>query len=170
MCVDYALHYYCAGLHVKDKKTPFAVLKSLMPALPLGVLSSCIGYGLLTLVPFPGIQQMAVLAAGGLLSAFVTVALWGPAFLNKESQTVPPVALKIQRALSAFLKKKKPVSKPLIFALCSSVFITFFLTFDDNVRHFQSLDPSLKTQEEAAKSKIHLNTVPRLFLPFLQLP
>ncbi|NCP62653.1 MAG: hypothetical protein GW748_05000 [Alphaproteobacteria bacterium] len=163
VCVDYALHYYCAGLHVKDKKNPFGVLKSLMPALPLGVLSSCIGYGLLTLVPFPGIQQMAVLAAGGLLSAFVTVALWGPAFLNKESQPVPPTALKIQRTLSAFLKKRKSISKPLIFALCSSFLIIFFLTFDDNVRRFQSLDPSLKAQEEAVKSKIHINSTPTFF-------
>ncbi|HBN22592.1 MAG TPA: hypothetical protein DD412_05080 [Holosporales bacterium] len=163
VCVDYALHYYCASLHTKDKKSSFGVLKSLMPALPLGVLSSCIGYGLLTLVPFPGIQQMAVLAAGGLLSAFITVTLWGPAFLKTGSQPAPPIAYKIQQTLSAFLEKRKPTSKPLLAVLFSSFFVIFFINFDDNVRHFQSLDPVLKAQESAIKSKIHLSTVPTFF-------
>jgi predicted exporter len=164
VCVDYALHYYCASLHIKDKTSPFGVLKNLMPALPLGVLSSCIGYGLLTIVPFPGIQQMALLAAGGLLSAFITVALWGPAFLIKSSQPVPPLAHNIQRALTTFLKNNRVAPKPILIAFFASFFVLFTVTFDDNVRHFQSLDPSLKAQEDAIKSKIQLSNAPTFFV------
>ncbi len=162
VCVDYALHYYCAHLHVK-RTSDFSVLKSLIPALPLGVLSSCIGYGLLTLVPFPGIQQMATLAASGLLSAFITVVLWGPTLLKKPPQGPPVFAQKIQDTLDGFAKISLNRTVLTIAILVPSFVGIHTLTFDDNVRHFQSLNQELKSQEHQIQTKMHLTQSPTFF-------
>lgn len=153
--VDYALHYFCASYTGNpEDKSPFSILTSLMPALPMGVLSSCLGYGLLIFVPFPGIQQMATLACFGLLFAFLSVCLWGPYF-NTKSSTVPFVALRIQQSLEnlALLGQSKKVKSFLCFcALTLSTIGSYWLTVDDDIRSLQSPNKALKVQEEKIKS------------------
>lgn len=157
--VDYALHYFCAGYTVCNTNTDrFAVLKSLMPALPLGVLSSCLGYGLLIIVPFPGIQQMAVMACIGLLCAFLSVCFWGPYFIKNTYQAIPSVGLKIQKTLETlanFGYAKKSRFLLTLLALGIGSFGLYQLTFDDDIRNLQSLNPTLKSQEQRIKSLIH---------------
>lgn len=154
--VDYALHYFCASYRKEcyADTGSFGVLKTLMPALFFGALSSIFGYGLLMFAPFPGIQQMALLAAVGLLSAFISVCLWGTCFVNLE-QTFPAVGEKIQRHLekvATFGKKKN--HKLFLCIILLSIFCAgvSLLTFEDNIQHFQSLDASLKKEEDQIKS------------------
>jgi predicted exporter len=156
--VDYALHYFCASY--KGNKDPMAVLNSLMPALPLSVLSSVLGFALLIFVPFPGIQQMAVLASMGLLCAFLSVYLWGPYFVKSSGQKILPLGQKIQFYLEQFAhfgsythyRKKITVGLLILFGIGSC-----FLRFEDNVRNFQALDGHLKQEEERIKSMMKID-------------
>lgn len=152
--VDYALHYFCAS-YTNHNGERFSVLKSLMPALPLGVLSSCLGYGLLMFVPFPGIQQMATLACVGLLSAFLSVCIWGPYFIHKKSPKIPTFALKIQESLDK-LSNLSHIRhlKSVLILIAVTIFILGLcqLTVDDDIRSLQSPNAALKAQEETIKS------------------
>ena len=167
--VDYALHYYCANY--KYNKTPdkdrLIVLKSLMPAMPLGVFSSTLGYCLLFIAPFPGVQQMAILAAAGLVCAFISVCLWGPQFIKHNNQQIPPFGQRIQLYLvqAADLGKLKycriMISVALIALFCVGGAL---LTFNDNIRNFQSLDAHLKIEENRIKAIINFDVPSKLFV------
>jgi predicted exporter len=161
--VDYALHYFCASYKRENtlSKSKFAVLESLMPALLLGVSSSILGYSLLIMAPFPGIQQMAVLAAVGLFFAFLSVCLWGPYFIQHSKKKIPPLGKKIQ----AFLDKvaeygqlkhaRRLISIFLISVFCAGAVM---ITFEDDIRNFQSLDVGLKHEEDRIRSMMTFDT------------
>ena len=159
VAVDYALHYYCASFNSINR---FHILKTLFPALPLGILTSSLGYGVLIIAPFPGIQQMAIIACIGLVSTFISVGVWGPYFItpNPGERKTPLLAEKIQNYMERLasmgsIKNLKPtVSFLLVSVFCMGAFM---LTFDDNVRNFQSMDPQLKSQEERIKSMLNFN-------------
>jgi len=160
--VDYALHYFCAS-YQHDTSSPqnrFHVLKRLMPALPLGVFSSILGYSLLIVAPFPGIQQMAVLASGGLLCSFLTVCFFGPFFIWRTNKTIPSLGVKLQGYLDKLADvgqgKKVQFTLSLLFL---SLFLTgaSVLTFEDDVRRFQSLDTRLKSEEAQIQSMMKVD-------------
>jgi predicted exporter len=73
---DYGLNYLCA--RVGDSRDPWIVMRRLLPGLACGVVTTVVAYLGLALTPFPGLQQMAVFAAVGLIFAWITVALWFP--------------------------------------------------------------------------------------------
>lgn len=163
VAVDYALHYYCASFKPVDR---FRILSFLLPAMPLGVLTSAIGYGALSLAPFPGIQQMAILACVGLVGSFISVSLWGPYFIQSGKRKIPPLAERCQEYLEKFSRLGSTNTlKPVLLVALLSIFCLGALnvTFDDNVRNFQSMDPLLKRQEERIKTLINFNQSP-LFL------
>ncbi|WP_010298462.1 MMPL family transporter [Candidatus Odyssella thessalonicensis] len=166
--VDYALHYCCASYRQQIPATQnrFGVLKSLMPALPLGVLSSALGYGLLFLVPFPGIQQMSVLACSGLIFAFMSVCLFGPYVIKPLLHDTPLPALYFQNFLeklasmgsSPSFKRALPIA-----ALTISGSGSLFLEFDDDIRHLQSLNVKLKAEEDQIKALMQHETAATFF-------
>lgn len=165
VAVDYGIHYFCASYKRVNNQSidRFEIIRTLLPALPLGVLTSSIGYGLLMLAPFPGIQQMAVLACLGLLCTFVSVSLWGPYFIQTGDRQASSMAIKTQNALNRFASIG-PIMKSKTFGVAAFVFIALGLSslnFNDNVRGFQSLNPELKVQEERIKSMLSFDNSSR---------
>lgn len=157
VAVDYVIHYYFASFKTENR---FAVLKSLLPAMPLGVLTSAIGYGALAAAPFPGIQQMALIACIGLLCTFIGVSVWGPYFISPEHKKIPAFADRCVRHLERFSKiGTKSYIKPSVTIALLALFGlgTFGLKYDDNVRNFQSPDTRLKRQEERIKTMMNLD-------------
>ncbi len=164
--VDYSLHYYCAS-YSKLPSHRLSVLNSLMPALFLSVLSTVIGYSLLMISPFPGIQQMAVLASVGLLSSFLSVCLWGPYLVKGSEEKTPLIAVRLQNLLTKFANYGNIRNVKLYLSIGSIVLFvigTYKLTFDDDVRRFQSLDAPLKKEEERIRSMINLESGSKFIL------
>lgn len=62
----------------------WAMLRQQWPTMALAMATTVIGYALLALTPFPGLQQIALFSATGLLAAFVSVLLWFP-FLDTRA-------------------------------------------------------------------------------------
>lgn len=79
---DYGMHYLC----VSDRETRggVAVVHELLPSLRLALLTTVISFIGLGASPFPGLQQIAVFSAVGLISAWLTVILWFPALDGKQ--------------------------------------------------------------------------------------
>lgn len=150
IAVDYAIHSYCAGF---TSKTP---LTTLIPALPLGMISSVFGYSALTLFPFPGIRQMAVLTSAGLIFAFITVCLWGHYFVPKSKARMVE---KLQKGFDIVLpliqttRTKLILSSTLVLLFLCGVFL--FQT-EDNVKAFQTLDANLQLQEATIRNMLRL--------------
>ncbi|WP_157976649.1 MMPL family transporter [Parahaliea mediterranea] len=71
IAADYALHFLAHALRHGDGR---AVLRGVT----LGALSSALAFGTLVLLPFPGIRQIGVFMAAGLLGSYATVALLFP--------------------------------------------------------------------------------------------
>lgn len=74
---DYGIHYF-ASRQQHHQEERWALLRGLLPGLSLALLTSALAYLALGLAPFPGLQQMALFSAVGLLGAFLTVVCWFP--------------------------------------------------------------------------------------------
>lgn len=74
---NYGSNYFSArqGLQAGER---WAMLARQIPVVSLAMATTVIGYALLALPPFPGLRQIAVFSAVGLVAAFVTVLWWFP--------------------------------------------------------------------------------------------
>lgn len=75
---DYGIYFLCNRLDADDRLDSGALLRRLLPGLCLTLLAAVIGYAGLALTPFPGLRQMAVFSALGLVFAWLTVVCWFP--------------------------------------------------------------------------------------------
>lgn len=79
---DYGMHYLCVSDRVK--RGGVVVVMDLLPGLSLAMLTTLVSFIGLGASPFPGLQQMAVFSAVGLVSAWITVVLWFPSLDGKQ--------------------------------------------------------------------------------------
>ncbi|AIK96373.1 MMPL family transporter [Candidatus Odyssella acanthamoebae] len=159
--VDYALHYSCASY--QTFASPFDVFKKLMPALPLSAITSATGFALLLLVPFPGVQQMAVLSSVGLMSALFTVFLWGPYLIPSHKKNISSFGEWCQKYLTLIANHgSTPTAKSICFIISMVILVigSFQLSFDDNLQSLQSLNPALKQQENKINSLMITDSSP----------
>ncbi|MGL4250379.1 MAG: MMPL family transporter [Aeromonas sp.] len=144
--IDYALHFMSERrLHGHD--TPAQTRAHLLPSLSLALFTTLIGYALLWLAPFPGLQQLAICALAGLLTAFLTVLLLFPYWLGDLTQGPLPIRRWQLRWIDAWqrpggLRRWLPLLALLISALGISR-----LTVDDDIQKLQPLPHELQAQE-----------------------
>lgn len=95
---DYGIHYFaCRQGH--EKLGPHGLMRFLLPGLILALSTSVLAYLALGLAPFPGLRQMAVFSAAGLLAAFATVACWFP-WLDRGPRPISRFGLAISDSLA----------------------------------------------------------------------
>ena len=82
---DYGIYFLCNRLSADGKLDSTALLKRLLPGLGLTLLAAVIGYMGLALTPFPGLRQMAVFSALGLIFAWMTVVCWFPNLIGPDT-------------------------------------------------------------------------------------
>jgi len=82
---DYGIYYLCNRLGAEQELDSGILLKRLMPGLLLTLLTTVIGYMGLALTPFPGLRQMALFSAFGLIFAWFTVVCWFPSLLRRSN-------------------------------------------------------------------------------------
>ncbi len=124
------------------------MLREQAPVMWLAMLTTAIGYALLALTPFPGLRQIAVFSAVGLLAAFVTVLWWFP-FLDGGTMHTTRLAQWIgsRRALWPTLGRNR-------FTLAFSVLVLVVMAWgasraqvNDDIRLLQSAPPDLIAQQ-----------------------
>jgi predicted exporter len=82
---DYGIYFLCNRLSAGATVDSRTLLKKLLPGLALTLLAAVIGYLGLALTPFPGLRQMAVFSALGLVFAWLTVVFWFPQLIGPRS-------------------------------------------------------------------------------------
>ncbi|MEX0806873.1 MAG: MMPL family transporter [Candidatus Binatia bacterium] len=80
---DYGTYFLCNRFAADTQQLDsWQLLRRLTPALALALVTTVIGYMGLALTPFPGLRQMAVFSAFGLIFAWLTVIFWFPTLLR----------------------------------------------------------------------------------------
>ena len=79
---DYGIYFLCNRLSADPAIDSRTLLRRLMPGLVLTLLAAVIGYLGLAVTPFPGLRQMAVFSASGLVFAWLTVLAWFPVMVK----------------------------------------------------------------------------------------
>lgn len=144
---NYGSNYFSArqGLQPQER---WAMLARQIPVVSLAMATTVIGYALLALPPFPGLRQIAVFSAVGLVAAFVTVLWWFP-LLDGAGRMAPTRFadwLGSRRALWPALKARGLVVLLVVSALVMAAGASR-LRFDDDIRQLQSAPPALVAQQ-----------------------
>ncbi len=144
---NYGTNYFSNRLG-RDPSERWNMLREQSPVMWLAMLTTAIGYALLALTPFPGLRQIAVFSAVGLLAAFVTVLWWFP-FLDGGTMGTTRLASWIgsRRALWPVLGRNR-------FSVAFSIVVIFLLGLgaytmraNDDIRLLQNAPAGLIEQQ-----------------------
>lgn len=144
---NYGTNYFSNRLG-RDPSERWAMVREQAPVMWLAMLTTAIGYGLLALTPFPGLRQIAVFSAVGLLAAFVTVLWWFP-YLDRGVMDVTRLAQWIgsRRALWPSLGRNRFTLAFVVGALVLLAAGTARIQVNDDIRLLQNAPPDLIEQQ-----------------------
>ena len=158
IAIDYALHVQC---HRAVQGTRFR-LRPLLPGLTLGLASSLLAYLAQALTPLPGLRQMAVFAALGLLGAWLTVVLWLPRLATPSHPFTARLAQKLWHL--TIPRWRLPPALALILAATLVAVVGWQLKADDSLRLLNPSPASLLEQERHVQQLMGSHTGNRYFL------
>jgi len=161
---DYGIHYFaCRQGH--PEVPPRTMMRSLLPALALALLTSVLAYMALGIAPFPGLRQMAVFATTALTATFITAVLWFP-WLDAGTPRHSRFAARIAVSL-AHWPRWRPNLVGGVLALLATVFIgggLQRLQASDDLRGLQASPPGLLRDELAIGKLLGLPSPAQYFL------
>src|ERR671937_15119 len=165
--VDYPILLFAAHLAAGAVWTPERGVAAVRPGLTVAVATSLLAYGLLALLPFPGISQIARFALVGLAASYLTVLWLLPAFMQRPSTRDPQIATgwaaRLLDRWSAILRARyAPIAALAITAACVPGWLS--LRANDDVRLLISRDRELAQQEAAIRALTGLDAGGRFFL------
>lgn len=144
---NYGSNYFSArqGLAADER---WAMLTRQIPVVSLAMATTVIGYALLALPPFPGLRQIAVFSAVGLVAAFVTVLWWFP-LLDGAGRLAPTRFAQWLGEGRAYWPSLGPRGLAGLLLVCAAVAAAGWarLRVDDDIRQLQSAPPALVAQQ-----------------------
>ncbi len=151
IAIDYSFHFYCEKLEQKDA-TASDIKRHILPAISLALSTSILAYIGIGIMPFPGMQQVAIFCAAGLFSAYITLILAYPSIgASKLNCTQAPLNI-AQMYLNGFNRLSLLTSQPIrgVF-IVTSCFIIFWglsqLKSNDDIRALQQSPIDILAQE-----------------------
>ncbi|MBO0212278.1 MMPL family transporter [Vibrio sp. Vb2880] len=156
--IDYAFHYLTDRLAAGRHWDSVAGLKHILAAITLGLITSLIGYLGLLVAPFPGLQQLALFSAIGLLAAYATVVSWYPLLARAPtpSRHLPALAL-LSRWLDWWQHRPLRIALPSTLLVLSAIALTQ-VHYDDDIRQLQAMPQALKQQEALVSQVTGMNS------------
>jgi len=162
---DYALHFVCDSFGSKNWQ-PHNGLRYIFPGLVIGLLTNLLSYVGLVFSPFPGLQEVALFSAIGLLVAWLTVILLFPLLLTGFKPDHEPVILKVanywQQHWPTWLIKNKRWLIPILLVFISGGL--WQLSPHDDVRLLQSAPPELLKTADKIKQLMPISQENQFFL------
>lgn len=162
---DYAQHFLCDGLGEKNWN-PRQGLHFILPGLTVGLFSNLLSYAGLGFSPFPGLQEVALFSAVGLLVAWLTVVLLFPLLLTGFVFDHEPGILKLTNYWEQYwpawvFKNKRWLSLVLLVFIVSGI---WRLTPQDDVRLLQSAPAELTKTADKIRQLFPVNRDSQFFL------
>jgi len=149
IAIDYCLQYIAARLG-PAAGAPHDRLRQVLPGITIGAATTLIGYVTLMLAPFPGLLQLAIFSAVGLVGSFITIVLWLPFLDSPEPLGRGTRILAMANTLWLFWEGAR--WRSLRFGVIAAIGIATMvgatkLRVDDDIRHQQALAANLSAQE-----------------------
>lgn len=162
---DYGIHYF-ACRQGRSELSPHGLMQFLLPGLVIALVTSVLAYLALGLAPFPGLRQMAVFSASGLVAAFVTVACWFP-WLDRGPRPISRFGLAIANSLSAWprMHARSVAGWTALAVLCVFTAIGLLrLQTRDDLRSLQNSPPELIAQQRQIGALVGLPSPAQFYL------
>lgn len=152
IAIDYSFHFYCERLSDSERSAQ-ATVAYIFPTVTLAFITSALAYVGIGLAPFPGMQQVAIFCAAGLLGAYLTLILAYPLLAGSRLPAGSrPLAL-AGTYLASLTQLSNRFTTPLGMGMFALVIVVWSLggvtklTVDDDIRHLQQ-SPSSVTEPE----------------------
>ena len=164
--VDYSFHHFCEGFHPHHEWVSDQALKRILPGITFGLITSEIGFGGLLFAPFPGIKQIAVFSAAGLISAYLCVVFLYPT--QTQNLKFPRInyALRLVQSFSNFWQSAGHFKKLAIISILLAIAGTggLQLTIRDDIRLLQKPNAELLKAEARISEILQRNLASQFFL------
>ncbi|WP_231906517.1 MMPL family transporter [Cupriavidus gilardii] len=147
---DYGIHYFVMR-QARPAWTPARTVRMLFGGMALALATSVAAYLALGVAPFPGLRQMALFSATGLVCAFLTVVLWFP-WLDRAPVRPTPLSRWLAGSLARWPRVRADRRTALALGLLG-VFIALGVSrvrVSDDVRQLQSSPPELVEAQRVA--------------------
>ena len=152
IAIDYSFHFYCEHLSDTERNAK-ATVAYIFPTVTLAFITSALAYVGIGLAPFPGMQQVAIFCAAGLLGAYLTLILAYPLLAGSRLPSGSrPLAL-AGKYLANLTQLSNRLTTPLGMGMFALVIVMWCLvgvtklTVDDDIRHLQQ-SPASVTEPE----------------------
>lgn len=151
IAIDYSFHFYCERL--QDERSAGAIVRAIFPTVTLAFITSALAYVGMGLAPFPGMQQVAIFCAAGLLGAYLTLLLAYPQLagsrLPKGDKPLGLANAYLARLNNISTQASSSLGKAMM-AIALILWCLFGLSqlhVDDDIRHLQQSPPQVTTPE-----------------------
>ncbi|WP_243221460.1 MMPL family transporter [Methylobacter sp. S3L5C] len=162
---DYAIHFVCDSFGAKNW-LPRQGLRYIFPGLVIGLLTNLLSYAGLVVSPFPGLQEVALFSAVGLLVAWLTVVLLFPLLLTGFKPDHQPLILVCanywQQHWPVWLLKNRHWLIPFLLVFIAGGL--WQLTPRDDVRLLQSAPAELLKTADKIKQLLPVSQENQFFL------
>lgn len=165
--VDYSIQYFAAHLADGPNWEPRRGLKRILPGLAIALLTSLVGYGTLSLTPFPAISQIALFAFVGLATAWISVVLLLPLFVKQAARHNVEHSMRVPQRILTWWRER--VTPRTAICICTSVVVLsapgwMQLTANDDVRQLVTRPAHLVEQETVIRRLVAGEASGRFFL------
>ncbi|MHC4393296.1 MAG: MMPL family transporter, partial [Planctomycetota bacterium] len=148
VAIDYAFHYLAHYRVASERWDAHVALRTILPGITLGMVTTALGYLGLLLAPFPGLRQMATFATVGVATAYLTVCLWYPWLLRAPPGYRRPSWLHgLASRVLARDSSRARLAATLLLGVAAMGTSAVFLKVDDDVRRLQRV-PAWPTAED----------------------
>ncbi len=152
VCVDFSF-YFMALQSQHHKLDGFTILKPILPSLFMGLMTTLVAYVFLSFTPFPGFRQIAVFSIVGLTTAWITSILLLPRLKALNAEPAIQTLKFIGNIRSYVLAQDKLRYSMIVLIFIGSVASLFFIDPNDDIRNLQSMDQTLKQEDQYVRQR-----------------
>ncbi|MGD8325698.1 MAG: MMPL family transporter [Sphingomonadales bacterium] len=165
--VDYALHFFADMFRDQSEWNAEQALSHIGPGITLGLITSLFGFSAMFFASLPGLVQLAIFSSAGLLTAYLTVVLFYPFIVRKQSVKQRPTRL--WGAIEIWLARwRRLAPKQSLFAvgliIATGAVVNFYIEPTEDVRLLQKPDPRIVETENRIKALTGQNLALQFFL------
>ena len=158
VCIDYPIHLFNHHTMLGSGRSAQASMRRVWSALTMGALTTVAGFVGLAWSDFPGVREIGVFAAVGVLAALVSTRVMLPPLLPPSSRA-SGLQLSLTRMLDRLLRTMEHHRTPLLITVLAAVVLCIValprISFDDDVFALNMpLDPEWVAEDERVRARV----------------
>ena len=157
VCIDYSVHLFNHHLLSPAADGPEASARRLGPGLWLGALTTIAGFAGLAWTSFPGLREVAVFAAVGVLTAVLATRYWLPSMMPRVTRP-GRVAVLAAAGLGRVVVRLRGARGVLIGLLLAAGVATAIgvpqIGFSDDIKLLTTTDPEMLAEDERVRGRV----------------